>query len=352
MLLKNKKKEIIPASILLVILGIGLFIAFQKIPVGIDYTHYSMSARAFLSGDSRLYDVNTHSYYYMPWGLLITIPLSILPDSLGQAILNLLSLGGIFLSLYLLVEHIPSWGTMLVFINLYTINMVFSGQWDGISVGACAIAWWSIKHKQHLGVGGALLLLTTKPTNMILVTILLGIYILKNWQITDILKSIILPVLILITSFVFCGIDWPWRYIQYLQISPPPEILNLSLWQGLSWQKLLVMLGIFLWFLILVWKNGINQLTISLGMVVNIIISPYVLTYHFLGTSPAFGWLAKKHWGYVLFPWAVMIYHFVTLVELSLKRNFIVYPLSIGIISIIAWASLFLNSSSFKRNRI
>lgn len=305
-----------------------------------------MSARAFLAGDSRLYDVNTHSYYYMPWGLLITVPLSFLPDTFGQAILSLLSLGGIFLSLHLLVDRIPYWGAGLVIINLYTINIVFSGQWDGISVGACAIAWWSIKNKQHLGAGGAFLLLTTKPTNMIMVIILLGIYILQYWQKEDILKAIWLPVLTLIISFVFCGIDWPLRYIQYLQISPPPERFNLSLWQEFSWQKLLLMFAIFLWFIIIVWKNGINQLTLALGMVVNIIISPYLLTYHFLGASPAFGWLAKKHWGYALIPWGVMIYHFMTLIDLSLKRNFIFYPISIGVISIIAWATLFRNSSS------
>lgn len=335
-----QKKKTILFSILFAAFSAGLFFALSKVPLTVDYTHYSMSARAFWMRDSRLYDANTHSYYYMPWGMLIAIPLSFLPDSWGQAMLIFLSLGGVLLSQFLLVERPTIFGVVLVFLNLYTINMVFSGQWDGISIGACALAWWSISHKKHLWAGGALLLLTAKPTNMILVTILLGVYILKNWKREDIFKAGILPLITLGVSFVFCGFDWPWRYIHYLQISPPPQKYNLSLWHEFSWKNLVIMTGIFLWFVIIVWKRGINQLTLSLGMVTNIIISPYVLSYHFLGTSPTMGVLAKRHWLYAFIPWLLMIYHTATLVNISLARNFIGYPVLIGITSIIVWRSI------------
>ncbi|MBN1186855.1 MAG: hypothetical protein JXB49_31550 [Bacteroidales bacterium] len=333
----NKCKKTILKVLLYVFISFILLITLQRIPISVDYVYYSESTRSFLEGTSRLYDANTNSYYYMPWGMLITIPLSYLPDVWGQAMLNILSLSGILVSMNLLVDSMPGWGNILVLVNLYTLNMMFSGQWDGISVGACAFAWWCVEKRRPLILGLAILLLTTKPTNTIIVLLLLSIHLIRQWNFSDMLQTMLLPLVVLVTSFFFCGIDWPLRYIQFIQLTPPLESLNLSLWKETSLLSLLLIFGVIIWFSIIVWRKDINQLILSFALLVNLIISPYVLSYHFVGSSPALGWLAKKHWGYAFIPWGLMIYHFVAVTDLLPTPHFIFYPLSILVLCVFVW---------------
>lgn len=326
-------------GIIFLILLVVLFFAFLEVPLTVDYIHYSTSTRAFLSGESRLYDNNTNSFYYMPWGLLVTVPLSFLPDNWGQSILSLLSIGGIYLSLILLVDKPPGWVVLLITINLYTLNLIFSGQWDGISLGASGLAWWCIKMKHPIGFGLALLMITTKPINTIIPFILLCVYVFRKWSILEILKSLSLPILILFVSFVCCGIRWPLRYIHYIKFSPPPDLYNLSLWQENTLVSLLTSLVVLVWFLLLFFREGINQKLLSMGLLVNLIISPYLLSYHFVGVSPALGWLAKRGWGYAIVPWGIMAYQVVSVAICPESASYFLYPFSIWVSSVIAFFS-------------
>lgn len=321
--------------LLYAVIAILLSTALVHMPVTVDYKLYISNTRSFLDGDTRLYDSTPNSFYYLPWSLLITVPLSFLPDHWGQAGLCFLSAGGIFLSLHLLVKQVSGWGIMLVAFNLYTINMIASGQWDGICVGACGLAWWSAKNR-HLPVFGLMiLLLTTKPTNTLIALTLLVIYVARHWSLRDLIEAASLPVLGVGASFLACGLDWPLRYLQYIQSAPPPQAYNLSLWSHLSLLVFPVLASLIV-FLLILKKDGIGADTLALGMTTNLIISPYVLSYHFVGASPSLAWLAKHYPLYALIPWLLMVYQLVNITRSS-TPNYFLYPLCLALASILLW---------------
>lgn len=307
--------------------------ALVHMPVTVDYKFYISNTRAFLNGDTRLYDATSNSFYYMPWSLLITIPLSFLTDHWGQAALCFLSAAGIFISLHLLVKQVSGWGIMLVAFNLYTINMIASSQWDGLCVGACGLAWWSAENRRLPVFGLMILLLTTKPTNTVITLTLLVIYVARHWSIRDLIEAASFPVLGVAVSFLACGLDWPLRYMQYIQSTPPPQSYNLSIWSSLSFLVFPVLASLIVFFMILK-RDGIGADTLSLGMTINLIVSPYVLSYHFVGASPSLAWLAKHYPLYALVPWLLMVYQLVSIAG-SRTPNYFLYPLYLALAGIL-----------------
>jgi hypothetical protein len=52
--------------------------------------------------------------------------------------------------------------------------------------------------------------------------------------------------------------------------------------------------------------------------------------------APALGWLAKRHWGLALIPYAVMVYHLLAATS-DLPAYYILYPLTIWGIGVIGY---------------
>lgn len=316
---------------------ICLFIGLSFIPLSIDYQHYLTTTRDWLTGKTQLFDDQSTYFYYMPWSLLITAPLSIIPDRWGQAILSLISVIGILLSIRLLVGAIQWWAIFMVLTNLFTLNLLFSGQWDGLILAAVGVGWWCIRNKHPWGLAIALVLMSTKPTNIWLVGLLFLIYIIKKWQIRDVLKTISLPVLIIISSFLISGLDWPARYLRYVNNYPIPIYFNQSTWHHVeilslhTWVMVSIITLAIIWFIYTLSKQTdfIDGAGITFSILINLLVSNYVTTYHYVATMPAFGWLSKKKWYLAVFMYFIMIIYFLGVVKIIKTPPYIYYMFSI-----------------------
>jgi hypothetical protein len=316
--------------------AIALLVALSFIPLTVDYRHYLTTTRDWLAGETRLYDNQATNFYYMPWSLLVTAPLSMLPDRWGQALLGFTSILSILFAVRILIRK-PTWlGYYVIFVNLFTINLLASGQWDGLVLGSVGLAWWCVERKQPLGFGLALTLISTKPTNIWLVMLLLVATILKSWPFRQALKSMSIPVLALIGSFWISGLDWPLRYLAYIKDNPMPARFNISFWQPgelLTVDNRVVLATIGLMVVWLIYKgivrSGINGVSLSLALLINLIVSPYVLSYHFVGATPAIAWLAKESKYYALAIHGAMFGLFLALAYELSNPPYMLYPLSI-----------------------
>lgn len=332
-------KNIKPFYIGFLILISILFVGISFIPVSIDYDHYISATRSWLVNETRFYDDHSNSFYYMPWSLIITAPLSILPDRWGQATLNLLSILGITLSLRFISKNAPWWGTLFVFANLFTFNLLFSAQWDGLVLGAISLGWWSIEEKKPLGVGIALTIMSTKPTNVFLVILMIVVYLLTKWDKVLLIRTAIIPLIAGISSFVISGIDWPMRYLQFLSVNPPPDMYNLTVWHQ---DNSIITIGIIsaLILIMVAWIVAKNHWDHFLGngeaiiftLLINILLSNYVLSYHYIYTIPALGWLSKKRWFFALIVFGLMVSYVFGLANVIAAPPYFVYPLSIFVL--------------------
>lgn len=329
---KNIKLLYIGFLILLIILFVGI----SFIPVSIDYDHYISATRSWLVNETRLYDDRSISFYYMPWSLVITAPLSILPDRWGQATLNFLSVVGITLSLRLISKNVPWWGTLFVYANLFTFNLLFSAQWDGLVLGAISLGWWSVEEKKPTGVGIALTIMSTKPTNVFLVILMIFLYLLIKWDKVSLIRTAIIPFIAGISSFVISGVDWPFRYLQFLSVNPPPNKYNLMVWhQANSFLAIGVILALIV--VMVAWIATKNHQDHFLGngeaiifaLLINLLLSNYVLSYHYIYTIPALGWLSKKKWFFALSVFGLMVSYVLGLANIIVAPPYFVYPLSI-----------------------
>jgi len=61
----------------------------------LDYRFFAAAAQAWRSGASYLYDAHAAQFFNAPWSLFLLVPLSVFPDRIGQALSNLISLGGL-----------------------------------------------------------------------------------------------------------------------------------------------------------------------------------------------------------------------------------------------------------------
>ena len=156
-----------------------------------------------------------------------------------------------------------------------------------------AVAWW---------------LLAIKPPNVLLV-ILLYLWSMRRWRARQWLSAVSLTVLSLLASSLLLGWDWPRRYLDNMRAEPPLTFLISSVWRGAEqlgvrqWPLLVLgMLALGGW-LALVRREGLSERSLSLGLAVNLLFSPYTLSYHYILLLPTFLYVARRDWR-----WALLAY--------------------------------------------
>lgn len=336
------------------LVSIVMFGAFLAIPLTDDYKNYMGGTRLWLSGETKLYDGPQTEFYYLPWSLWITAPLSRLPDRVGQAALNLASFWVIFLSLRILNRKIPWWGVFMVFANLFTINLFFTAQWDALILGAVAVGWWAVTTKRPVWLGFALIFMATKPTNIILPAILILIAFFQGKNI----RNSIIPLGVVLAGFAWslwaCGLDWPVRYLAYVRDYPPPILYNISIWRLTDWFGLhpavlyLFSLLVIAWMGWVVRRFKITAITLAEALVVNLLISPYVVSYHYITAAPMFVWVGQKKFAWALGIYAIMFVLFLHVADLiPMAPVYFLYPLSIWVAGV---GQIFLSDRLTKEN--
>ena len=298
-----------------ILLAVGLLVGLFALLPPLDYRFFSAAARAWRSGASLLYDAQAPLFFYAPWSLAILVPLSLFPDRLGQAIFNLIALASLGWGVWALARPLGARALALALATPYTAAVLLLGQWDGLIVGATALAWHAITRRSPWLLGLALLLITTKPTNALLV-VLVVLLAVRTWPWRLWARTLALPLLAFGASLGACGWDWPLRYVRFLSATPPLGY-NVSLWRPeVAWPwAAIVTLGALGWLVAVIALQGIGSTQLALTLTVNLLISPFLVPYHLVATAPALAVIARWNGRLGALAWASGSAAFLTFVQ-------------------------------------
>jgi hypothetical protein len=261
----------------------------------LDYRFFSAAARAWRSHTSQLYDAHVTQFFYAPWSLLLLVPLSFLPDRIGQAVFNLISLGSLWWSIWTLVRPVSFRALTLALATPFTAALLILGQWDGFIIGGIVLAWVAIQQRRPWLLGLALMIMTTKPTNSLL-CLAITLYAVRGWAWRDLVQVLSIPLLTLAGAFLACGQDWPIRYITYIQTTPPSGY-NISLWAVFgAWMPLVIACIVGGWLIWVTHQTGLLPAQLIVALVASLAISPFVVPYHYVGIAPALAVITQRHW--------------------------------------------------------
>lgn len=254
----------------------------------LDFKNYVHAARVWYNENTLLYTEHTQEFFYLPWSMALLAPLALFPDRIGQAIFNT---GVIFFLLWAInvIGVKKKTYIAIALLTPFTVILFLLGQWDGLIIGVAILAWFAINNNRPWLLGLATILLATKPTNVILVFVVLMLHI-RNIRIKDIIYASILPLFTILSSFFIAGTNWIQRYMHFLQ-KYPAKGFNISIWNtGLPFIVIsFIVILIILYIIYISLRIGINHRNISLAMIGSLLLSPYVIPYHLIALSPALG---------------------------------------------------------------
>jgi hypothetical protein len=260
-----------------------------------DYALYARTARGWLHGETRFYDgaPSSSGWYYAPYTVGLLLPLSLLPDRLGQALLSSVGLIGLAWATWRLSGNAKWWALLPALFNRWTLALLGPAQWDALLVLGLALAWVSFVNVRAWLLGVALVLLGTKPTNVILPSLFLLILVAQWWPRRAVLKAAVLPALAVGLSFLISGPGWIGRYITFTASEPPNLAFNLSIWQYFpTWLNVLIV-ALALGALVFIVRRSMTISRLHAAIIANLLLSPYVTIYHYVLAAPVLAWLIQ-----------------------------------------------------------
>ncbi len=295
---------LLAAAILIVFAAFALYV-----PPGADYYSVHPAAVQFINGESSLYDTSAR-YYNAPWFMLILAPLAFLPFKIGSAALTTMSLISILAAVILFFPSSrPRISPAVIILSLLmppTMNLLGSGQVDAFVLLGIGLGWYAIRQKRPVLLSLALLLISVKPFNVVLI-LLLFLFLIRKWKLAEWVKVASLPILAIIISGIVIGFDWPVRWLTHMQKSPPIYGDTLSApWLFFSnlgipatlYVGLLIMAFPILLIVILklIRKPDTAIQSILLTLVFGFFVSPYVQGWHYVLLTPVFIFIAGRDW--------------------------------------------------------
>ena len=289
------------ATVFLILLGL-LLVAFARLwPTGADwyFTFYS-TARAWIAGETRLYDATSAGFYLMPWSMFILAPLALLPVTWGQAVLSVVTtLEALLLATLAVSEKRP---TLLVIIlamaNLHTFDVLIRGNVDALPVLGLTLGWLGLQKRKPFLLGVGLWLLAVKPVNVILPALVL-LWGMRQWTKREVVRTLLPLAVTFLLSFAVFGLDWPIRYVMMWQANPPLIYLQTSLWRAIKavrLPRLIVYLLAIPACILALWqvgRRGATPATLALAATTNLLFTPYALGSHYVLLAVPFVILAN-----------------------------------------------------------
>jgi hypothetical protein len=293
------------ASLILILLT-PLFGKFW--PVGPDYYFtFRPVTEMWFNGQTVLYDHNHSGYFGSPWGIFLIAPTLLLPIEYGQALLTTFSLAGLVFAIrvFRFEQAAPRRNFvagLLALGNLHTFDLFLRGNIDAIPVTGLAVSLLGIRSRKPFLLGAGLWLLSVKPVNVILSFIVI-LWLIRRWSRKEILKAIFPLGATFLISLPLFGLDWPYRYFQFVRAEPPYIFLQTSMWRAMEFFGMgkgyayLISLPILIGFFFMLRKiwAGKEDLLLALSAATNLAVSPYALGSHYTLLAPAFILLAGKH---------------------------------------------------------
>lgn len=280
------RKTLAAALTLLVGIGAAGYVLAQILPVGIDYYYwYWPIPRAWLAGETRLYDEASRQFFSPPWALWMLLPFSMLPIQWGMATLTLVSMAIISGISYTYAKQSgvgrPGVIAVLATVCPYSLELLFVGTLDAWSLLGIYLSYRAIQRQQPWLLGGALILASVRPQHL-LFTGLAFLLAIRRWPARTLAQFAVLPVATFLVSMVVFGWDWPLRWFQSYQTLPPTpggiistytmlEIMGVPIWAS---APLAVALALAV--LIYIGRGQLTQRGFDMLLTVNAVVVPYI----------------------------------------------------------------------------
>ena len=270
-------------------------------PTGFDYQIFYTVSRAWLAGQTRLYDAASPLFYSPPWSLALFVPLSLLPFPIGQALFVVASLTGIIWAASAIQEGVrPKIGLVLLAVaNLQILNLHLVANVDGFALAGVAAGWVSIRRRQPWLLAAALWLMSLKPVNVWPAALLL-LTALRPWPPRDWLKA---ASVLAASVAVSLALDpsWPVRYFNLVRADSLADYTLVStVWRASA------ALAIPLFAVVgaaavaapacvaVAWRFGLRQATVSLVLATTLAFTPYATGIHYVLLVPAFVYVGRR----------------------------------------------------------
>lgn len=320
--------------ILAVIVGFAM-VLFWHIPPDL-YAFFYPAARAWLSGQSALYDALTAQYFHAPWMLGFLLPFAGEPFAITQFVWIVLTLCCVVAAVAFLWDRQHFSTAVLAVASLPMLFVLNNGSADGILVLGLALSYWGVAKHRPSWISVGLTILLMKFFNVVLVLVLIT-WAVRNWQWREWLKILAVPFGAVLASALFAGFDWPLRYLKIGIAGSGWEnpLLRVTIWRANEalalppWLPFLVAGFCLLVWLVYVYRHGFNELTFCLAIATNLVITPYAMEQHYALLIPAYLLLARS----VVLRWGIYATMFVALLRLvwdwQASWVMVLYPISI-----------------------
>ncbi|MEM6283241.1 MAG: glycosyltransferase family 87 protein [Chloroflexota bacterium] len=250
-------------------------------------------------------------------------------------------------------KRIPPHAIVLPLLNLFTVDLLVRGNYEGFLALGLAMAWVGYKTERPLLSGIGVAIFITKPINMILPGLFFAAISLRRGVRYSVFTA--LPTLILLLmSFPLFGWDWMVRYVTYtttvestyttLSFDNTALYLQTALWRtfefwGLPQAVALFICGIGLLataiYIVTRPKGTARALIITLCAA--LVFGIYVHGNHYVLLAPALAALIARDWRYS----AIWLLTFSPLLRLSLNRFDVAWTDSLYAITLlVVWVSI------------
>ena len=278
------------AAVLALLVGVGAacYVLAQILPVGIDYYYwYWPIPRAWLEGQTRLYDEASRQFFSPPWALWMLLPFSLLPIQWGMAALTMMSIAIVAGVSYTYAKESgtrrPGLIAFLATLCPYSLELLFVGTLDAWSLMGIYLSYLAIQRRRAWLLGTGLLLAPIRPQDAVLTVPALLLSV-RRWPRRDLAQAAVIPALVVLASLMVFGWDWPLRWWQSYFALPPHPYLVTSTYGAASAMgiplPLMLLMSLLLVGLVAkrVWERGISQDTLDLTVTAGAIVSPYMLS--------------------------------------------------------------------------
>lgn len=271
-------------------------------PGGVDYySQYYPISNKWIRGETQIYDEQSGGYYQAPWVIYLLLPFALWPYAIGRALLWIASVTIIAAGVFVFSEpgHHRPWVLAFAIFNLFTFDLQYRSQIDALAALGFILGWIAISKNKPWLLAVAYISLTIKVPNTIPAALFFLWFSLKHWPRRDVVTSLMLPVVMVLSSFlIFPG--WVPRWRESMLGNPP-----LIMWQTTIWRisDVLDLPRLVPWLFailaiavsILAWIRAgdergqsppdLSQVTLSRFMIViacTFVVTPYSLSYHFV----------------------------------------------------------------------
>jgi hypothetical protein len=205
------------APLLLVGIGLLAVVIAAAVPYrAVDFwCCFHPIARSYPTGQVELYSAANFGVFHPPWVVWMLLPFGLVSLEVGTVLIRLTSIVAIVSGVVFITRNRREFllGLTFALFNLHTFDLIYRGQITGLNaVGAVLILLAYARRKPFLLGLGYIFMTVSIPNALPFGLVFMG-FTWVQWPKQDFLKSLALPIVVLLVSFVSDGL-WPLAWFE------------------------------------------------------------------------------------------------------------------------------------------